>query len=80
MTSISNYLKEKTVEHFGVTRGIEVIENFVNCNVYVPIEDEVQRAEARKRLAEPDEAILMHLSNFQAGQEGCRRGRDLLLR
>jgi N-acetyl-alpha-D-glucosaminyl L-malate synthase BshA len=65
VTSISNYLKEKTVEYFGVTRGIEVIENFVNCNVYVPIKDEARRAEARKRLAAPDESILMHLSNFR---------------
>ena len=66
VTSISSYLKEKTVQDFGVTRGIEVVPNFVNCNVYVPIDDEAQRAEARRRLAGPDEAILMHLSNFRA--------------
>jgi N-acetyl-alpha-D-glucosaminyl L-malate synthase BshA len=65
VTAISNYLKDETIKHFGVTRGIEVIENFVNCNVYTPIKDEAQRAEARKRLASPDEAILMHLSNFR---------------
>ncbi|MGD0729986.1 MAG: N-acetyl-alpha-D-glucosaminyl L-malate synthase BshA [Terracidiphilus sp.] len=65
VTSISNYLKSKTVEDFGVTRPIEVIENFVNCDVYMPIKDEIKRAEARRRLAEPDEAILMHLSNFR---------------
>jgi N-acetyl-alpha-D-glucosaminyl L-malate synthase BshA len=65
VTAISNYLKEKTVEDFGVTRGIEVIENFVNCDVYMPIKDEAKRAEARSRLAAPSEAILMHLSNFR---------------
>jgi N-acetyl-alpha-D-glucosaminyl L-malate synthase BshA len=65
VTSISNYLKEKTIDHFDVTRGIEVIENFVNCDVYAPIGDEARRAEARKRLAAPGEAILMHLSNFR---------------
>jgi N-acetyl-alpha-D-glucosaminyl L-malate synthase BshA len=65
VTCISNYLKEETVEHFGVTRGIEVIENFVNCDVYKPLKDEAKRAEARRRLAGPDEAILMHLSNFR---------------
>ena len=65
VSSISNYLKEQTVEHFGVTREIEVIPNFVNCNVYTPIKDEAKRAEARQRLAAPDEAILMHLSNFR---------------
>ena len=65
VTCISNYLKEKTIEHFGVTRGIEVVTNFVNCDVYTPITDEAKRIEARKRLASPNEAILMHLSNFR---------------
>jgi N-acetyl-alpha-D-glucosaminyl L-malate synthase BshA len=65
VTSISSYLKGKTVEDFDVTRHIEVIPNFVNCNVYQPIKDEALRAKARERLAEPHEAILMHLSNFR---------------
>jgi len=65
VTSISNYLRHETVEHFGVTRGIEVITNFVNCDVYAPIRDEAIRTAARNRLAAPDEAILMHLSNFR---------------
>jgi N-acetyl-alpha-D-glucosaminyl L-malate synthase BshA len=65
VTSISSYLKDETFEHFGVTRPIEVIPNFVNCDVYRPIADAAARAEARKRLAAPGEAILMHLSNFR---------------
>jgi N-acetyl-alpha-D-glucosaminyl L-malate synthase BshA len=65
VTSISSYLKQKTVEDFDVTRHIEVIPNFVNCNVYQPIKDEALRAKARARLAAPHEAILMHLSNFR---------------
>jgi N-acetyl-alpha-D-glucosaminyl L-malate synthase BshA len=65
VTCISNYLKEETVKDFGVTRGIEVIPNFVNCDEYAPIKDATVRAEARKRLAKPGEAILMHLSNFR---------------
>jgi N-acetyl-alpha-D-glucosaminyl L-malate synthase BshA len=65
VTSISSYLKDKTVEDFGVTRPIEVIPNFVNCDVYTPITDVTARAAARLRLAKPDEAILMHLSNFR---------------
>ncbi len=65
VTSISHYLKEKTVEDFGVTRGIEVVPNFVNCDVYAPIGDDAARAIARARLARPDEAVLMHLSNFR---------------
>lgn len=65
VTSISQYLKDKTLQDFGVTRDIAVVPNFVNCNVYTPITDEAVRAQARKRLAAPDEAILMHLSNFR---------------
>jgi len=65
VTSISDYLKAKTIEDFGVTRGIEVITNFVNCDVYTPIVDEGSRAAARARFAEPGEAILVHLSNFR---------------
>lgn len=65
VTSISSYLKQKTIEDFVVTKHIEVIPNFVNCDVYQPIRDEAVRAKARARLAEPHEAILMHLSNFR---------------
>ncbi len=65
VTSISSYLKDKTLQDFGVTREIEVVPNFVNCDVYRPYKDDVARTEARKRLAAPDEAILMHLSNFR---------------
>jgi N-acetyl-alpha-D-glucosaminyl L-malate synthase BshA len=69
VTSISDYLKKETIEHFGVTKPIEVIPNFVNCDVYQPIEetipDEAERAKARLKLAAPDEVILMHLSNFR---------------
>ncbi len=35
VTAISDYLKQRTVEAFGVTREIEVIRNFVNCDYYV---------------------------------------------
>ncbi len=65
VTSISAYLKAKTHADFGVTREINVIPNFVNCNLYEPMREATKREEARKRLAEPDEFILMHLSNFR---------------
>jgi N-acetyl-alpha-D-glucosaminyl L-malate synthase BshA len=65
VTSISHYLKKETIDHFGVTRGIEVVPNFVNCDVYTPFTDAAKRAKARKRLAAANQAILMHLSNFR---------------
>jgi N-acetyl-alpha-D-glucosaminyl L-malate synthase BshA len=65
VTSISQYLKEKTLQDFGVTREIAVVPNFVNCNVYKPYRDEETRAEQRARFARPGEALLIHLSNFR---------------
>ena len=65
VTSISKYLLEVTIANFGTTRPIEVVHNFVNCDVYQPIRDEEHRAAARAKFARPDEALLVHLSNFR---------------
>ena len=64
VTSISQYLRERTIKEFKIKREIEVIPNFVNCDFYVPLDSEV-RAEKRQRFAAPDEKILIHLSNFR---------------
>ena len=64
VTSISNYLREKTIQDFGIKRPIEVIPNFVNCDVYTPKFE--GRYEARAAYARPDEKIIVHLSNFRA--------------
>jgi N-acetyl-alpha-D-glucosaminyl L-malate synthase BshA len=63
VTSISSYLREKTVQDFGITRPIEVIHNFVNCDEYKPLGEE--REAARARFAPAGEKILIHLSNFR---------------
>jgi N-acetyl-alpha-D-glucosaminyl L-malate synthase BshA len=71
VTSISSYLKEVTETNFGITRPIEVVHNFVNCDVYKPfVENQPAasgqtRGEARARFASPGEFLLMHLSNFR---------------
>lgn len=67
VTSISGYLKGITEEKFAITRPIEVIPNFVNCDVYKPYAeaDQQARTEARRRFAAEDEALLVHLSNFR---------------
>lgn len=64
VTAISNYLRERTVSEFGITREIEVIPNFVNCDVYTPLSEEA-RDRGRSQFAEPGEKILVHLSNFR---------------
>jgi L-malate glycosyltransferase len=62
VTSISQYLKDKTLAEFQIKNPIEVIPNFVNCDVYKPLDD---RAAARARYAAAGEKILIHLSNFR---------------
>jgi N-acetyl-alpha-D-glucosaminyl L-malate synthase BshA len=67
VTSISSYLKEVTETSFGITRPIEVVHNFVNCDVYKPFAENERdlRASARAKFAAPGEFLLMHLSNFR---------------
>jgi N-acetyl-alpha-D-glucosaminyl L-malate synthase BshA len=65
VTSISQYLKDKTLSDFGITREIAVVPNFVNCDVYTPVREEALRTAARKHLVGTDEPLLIHLSNFR---------------
>ena len=61
VTSISHYLKKRTLAEFEIKRPIEVIPNFVNCDLY-------SRAAApglRAQWAPNGEPILMHLSNYR---------------
>jgi L-malate glycosyltransferase len=63
VTAISSYLRDRTREAFGITSEIEVIRNFVNCDVYVRNPELV--AVMRGRFAETGERLLVHLSNFR---------------
>jgi L-malate glycosyltransferase len=63
VTSISSYLRDRTREAFDVSSEIEVIRNFVNCDLYVRNPELV--AAMRPRFAEPNERLLVHLSNFR---------------
>ncbi len=65
VTSISSYLKGVTETNFAIARPIEVVHNFVNCDVYRPFADAAARSEARRRFAADDEFLLVHLSNFR---------------
>jgi L-malate glycosyltransferase len=61
VTSISEYLYRHTIDEFGIRRPIEVIPNFVNCDLYCRKPNPALRAE----WAPDGEPILMHLSNFR---------------
>ncbi len=61
VTAISHYLKQRTLEEFDIKHPIEVIPNFVNCDLYRRTPDPDLRAE----WAPNGEPIVMHLSNFR---------------
>ena len=63
VTAISSHLRERTRENLGITREIEVIRNFVNCDFYIRNPELV--AQQRPRFAKSDERLLVHLSNFR---------------
>ncbi|MBZ5545503.1 MAG: N-acetyl-alpha-D-glucosaminyl L-malate synthase BshA [Acidobacteriia bacterium] len=61
VTAISSYLRDVTLHEFAVKRPVEVIPNFVNCDVFLPPEDH----ERRREFAGDHEKLLVHLSNFR---------------
>src|SRR5437870_8016062 len=61
VTSISHYLKNRTLAEFDIKRPIEVIPNFVNCDLYT----RAAECGLRAHWAPNGEPILMHLSNFR---------------
>ncbi len=61
VTAISGYLRRVTIEEFGIRRPVDVIPNFVNCDVFQPADDSGRRQE----FAQEHERIVVHLSNFR---------------
>jgi len=61
VTAISEYLRGVTLEDFRIQRTVEVIPNFVNCDVFEPADGDCRRGE----FASDDEKVLVHLSNFR---------------
>ncbi len=62
VTAISQYLRERTLQEFDIKNPIQVIYNFVNCDIYRRDPD---IARHRAEYAQPHERILVHLSNFR---------------
>jgi N-acetyl-alpha-D-glucosaminyl L-malate synthase BshA len=62
VTTVSEYQKEHTLEHFHLNTNIEVIHNFIDLDVFSP---EFASSQVREQLATPDEKIIMHISNFR---------------
>ncbi|MGZ4827879.1 MAG: N-acetyl-alpha-D-glucosaminyl L-malate synthase BshA [Terriglobales bacterium] len=62
VTAISKYLRERTLKEFELRNNIQVIYNFVNCDVY---RRDPEAAIRRREFAREDERLLVHLSNFR---------------
>ena len=62
VTSISSYLRDRTINEFEIQHPIEVIHNFVNCDLYMRYAD---AKKLRREYAKDDERVLVHLSNFR---------------
>ncbi|MFZ0285410.1 MAG: N-acetyl-alpha-D-glucosaminyl L-malate synthase BshA [Terriglobales bacterium] len=62
VTAISKYLRERTLREFDIKNHIEVIYNFVNCDLYCRDEEAPER---RLEYAPNGERVLVHLSNFR---------------
>jgi N-acetyl-alpha-D-glucosaminyl L-malate synthase BshA len=61
VTAVSEYLKQRTIQEFQIQRPVQVVPNFVDCNVYGPPADR----SLRRKFAKDDEGILIHISNFR---------------
>jgi N-acetyl-alpha-D-glucosaminyl L-malate synthase BshA len=62
VTAISNYLRERTLTEFGITNNIDVIYNFVNCELYCR---DKELGKSRAEYGPNGERILVHVSNFR---------------
>ncbi len=61
VTSVSNYLKQRTIQEFDIQREIRVIYNFID-----PVRPAQGRSQCDRKSFAPDgEKILMHASNFR---------------
>ena len=61
VTAVSEFLKKRTRDEFGLKNEIEMIPNFVDTERFIQREDQARR----RQFAEDDERILMHISNFR---------------
>src|SRR6187397_272338 len=61
VTAVSESLRRDTVAALGIRRAIEVIPNFLDCNVYQRRVD----PDLRRRIAPNGELLVMHVSNFR---------------
>ena len=65
VTAVSRYLKEKTLEVFGLKNSIEVIPNFVDPTRFAP---RLESSCRKEQFVKKGERLLLHISNFRASK------------
>lgn len=60
ITSVSESLKKDTLQFFNIKKEIQVITNFIDNSVFIN-----KSSCERKQFADPDEKILIHVSNLR---------------
>jgi L-malate glycosyltransferase len=61
VTAVSVYLRDLTYVEFDIKRPIEMIPNFVNCDVF----QRASQGDFKSKFAPKGEKILVHVSNFR---------------
>jgi len=63
VTAVSRSLRDSTYGELGITRDIEVIPNFLDCEVHK--RQQLPALRARLTDGDPDAKVLVHVSNFR---------------
>lgn len=61
VTAVSQYLRSETITNYDVAKEIEVIPNFIDTDIFRPVDSR----NLRRLLAPNGEKILVHISNFR---------------
>ncbi len=64
VTAVSSFLKVKTESHYGITKDIEVIPNFIDTGKYKRFSNHETEC-LKERFSKNGERILVHTSNFR---------------
>jgi N-acetyl-alpha-D-glucosaminyl L-malate synthase BshA len=61
VTAVSKFLRDETIENYGVSKEIDVIPNFIDTDIFRPVDAK----NLRRLLAPNGEKLLIHISNFR---------------
>jgi len=61
VSTVSRFLKEKTLTNYNISKEIEVINNFVDANLYRPNGS----SKLREHISPNNEKVIVHTSNFR---------------